>query len=95
MAKEKVPKGFPKTKDPEKRCGKKPVNIDETRTELAEVEEKIKDLENANLDDRFLKVVFVVLERPSDASRVLATQGSLWLKIILKFLCCCFSCCFD
>jgi hypothetical protein len=95
MALEKVPKGFPKRKNPEKRCSKMPINIDETKKELEEVEERINDLENANLDERFLKTVFIIVERPSDASRVIATQGNLYFKLILKFVCCCFSCCFD
>jgi hypothetical protein len=38
---------------------------------LKEIEEKIKELEEANLDERFLKVVFIILDRPSDATRVL------------------------
>lgn len=50
---------------------KLPTNIDDARKELKETEEKIKELEEANLDERFLKVVFIVLDRPSDATRVL------------------------
>jgi hypothetical protein len=85
-----VPKGFPKKKNPEKRCSKIPINLDETKKELEEIEEKIKDLENANLDDRFLKTVFIIVDRPSDASRVIETQGSFYFKFILKIVCCCF-----
>jgi len=51
---------------------KGPTNIDHAREELKEVEERIKELEEANLDERFLNVVFIILDRPSDASRVLS-----------------------
>jgi hypothetical protein len=68
---EEVPKGFPKAKIPGKLCGKAPINIDEARNELKEVEETIKSLESEDLGDRFLGIVFIIVERPTDASRVL------------------------
>jgi hypothetical protein len=46
-------------------------NIDEAKAELKECEDNIKEIEEANLDERFLGVVFIVLDRPSDASRIL------------------------
>lgn len=61
--------GKPKRSFWKKKC---PTNIDDARKELKEVEEKIKELEEAKLDERFLKVVFIVLDRPSDATRVLS-----------------------
>jgi len=68
---EKVPEGFPKAKVPGKLCGKAPINIDEARNELKEVEETIKSLESEDLGDRFLGIVFIIVERPTDASKVL------------------------
>jgi hypothetical protein len=38
---------------------------------LKEVEETIKSLESEDLGDRFLGIVFIIVERPTDASRVL------------------------
>ena len=50
---------------------KLPIDIDDARKELKEIDEKIKEIEEANLGERFLNVIFIVLDRPSDATRVL------------------------
>lgn len=92
----KVPKGFPKMKDPEGGfcAGKIPIDIDAQRDQLKEVEAQIEALENANLAERFLGVVFIIFERPSHATKVIAKQGSPVLKFIVSVFCCCFKSCF-
>ena len=91
---EKQPKGFPKRKAEGKWCSKVPINLYEAKNELTEVNEKISELESADLHDRFLGIVFIVVERPSDASRILGEQGSPFLKLIIGTICCCIKGCF-
>ena len=95
MASDKLPKGFPKRKDKSKKCGSMPIDIDAVRTELEETQEKITELETANLGERFLGVVFCIVERPSDASKVIDGQLGPAYKTIISIICCLCSSCFD
>ena len=73
---------------------REPINIDEVRNELNALEEQIKEIETQNLCEKFLGVVFVVLDRPSDASRVINKQLNPITKYIIRILCCICDPCF-
>ena len=66
---EKQPKGFPSRKTG--MCKKEPINLDEAKTELEEVKGQIKEIEEQNLNERFLGVVFIIMEKPSDCTFIL------------------------
>mgnify|MGYP006952861490 CR=1 FL=1 len=66
---DKQPKGFPTRKTGI--CKKEPINLDEAKTELEEVKGEIKEIEESNLKDRFLGVVFIIMEKPSDCTYIL------------------------
>jgi hypothetical protein len=94
LASDKLPRGFPKRKDKEKRCGSMPIDIEAVRTELEEVQDKIKELETANLSERFFGVVFCIVDRPSDANKVIDGQIGPNFKTFIGIICCICSGCF-